>query len=105
MKKHLHSFIVFCATIFATSAMSQNLQLSDDSGILSNGSDIYVVGDSAYGTIMEKKISVKNISSSTISVKVKKMANTGGRLVKKEEQYWKRSIQKQEEAETKVDLW
>lgn len=43
--------------------------------------------------------------SGDFSVKVRKLAKTGGRLVKKEEQYWKRSMQKQEEAETKIDLW
>jgi chemotaxis protein CheD len=39
------------------------------------------------------------------SVYVRKMAKTGGRLVRSEEQYWRKSIQTQEETETQVDLW
>jgi chemotaxis protein CheD len=39
------------------------------------------------------------------SAYVRKMAKTGGRLVKSEEQHWKKSIQTQEETETQVDLW
>ncbi|MCX5814482.1 MAG: chemotaxis protein CheD [Proteobacteria bacterium] len=43
--------------------------------------------------------------SEDFSVNVKKMAKTGGSLIKKEEQYWKKSMQKQEETETQIDLW
>ncbi len=43
--------------------------------------------------------------SGDFSVHVRKMAKTGGRLVKREEQYWERSIRKQEESDTQVDLW
>ncbi|MCX5810587.1 MAG: chemotaxis protein CheD [Proteobacteria bacterium] len=43
--------------------------------------------------------------SGDFSVHVKTMAKTGGSLVKREEQYWKKSIKKQEEAETRIDLW
>ena len=43
--------------------------------------------------------------SGDVSVYVRKMAETGANLVKKEEQYWKKSIQKQEETETQIDLW
>jgi chemotaxis protein CheD len=39
------------------------------------------------------------------SAYVRKMAKTGGRLVESEEQYWRKSIQTQEETETQVDLW
>jgi chemotaxis protein CheD len=39
------------------------------------------------------------------SAYVRKMAKTGGRLVRSEEQYWKKSIRMQEKAETQVDLW
>jgi chemotaxis protein CheD len=39
------------------------------------------------------------------SAYVRRMAKTGGRLVKNEEQYWKKSIQTQEETETQIDLW
>jgi chemotaxis protein CheD len=39
------------------------------------------------------------------SVYVRKMAKTGGRLVRSEEKYWRKSIQTQEETETQVDLW
>lgn len=39
------------------------------------------------------------------SAYVRKMAKTGGRLVEREEQYWRKSIQTQEETETQVDLW
>jgi len=36
---------------------------------------------------------------------VRRMTKTGGNLVKREEQYWKKTIQTQEETETQVDLW
>lgn len=43
--------------------------------------------------------------SEDFSVYVKKMAKANHKLVKREEQYWKKSIQKQEETETQIDLW
>jgi chemotaxis protein CheD len=48
---------------------------------------------------------VINFYSEDFSVYVRKMASTGAKLVKREEQYWKKSIQKQEESETQIDLW
>jgi chemotaxis protein CheD len=43
--------------------------------------------------------------SRDFSVHVRKMAKTGVRLVIREEQYWKKSIKKQEEDKTRIDLW
>jgi chemotaxis protein CheD len=48
---------------------------------------------------------VINFYSEDFSVYVRKMAETGANLVKREEQYWKETMQKQEETETQVDLW
>jgi len=39
------------------------------------------------------------------SVYVRKMAETGSKLIKREEQYWEKTIQKQEETEMQSDLW
>ena len=46
-----------------------------------------------------------NFYSEDFSVYVRKMAETGANLVKREEIYWKETMQKQEETETQVDLW
>ena len=43
--------------------------------------------------------------SGDFSVYVRKMAKKGANVVKREEQYWKKTIQKQEEKETQIDLW
>jgi len=43
--------------------------------------------------------------SGDFSVYVRKMAQTSRSLAKREEQYWKKSIKKQEETETRIDLW
>jgi chemotaxis protein CheD len=48
---------------------------------------------------------VINFYSEDYSVYVKKMVATGNKLVKREEQYREKSIQKQEESETQIDLW
>jgi hypothetical protein len=48
---------------------------------------------------------VIHFHSEDFSVYVRKMAETGASLVKKEEQYWGKTIQKQEETETQIDLW
>jgi chemotaxis protein CheD len=48
---------------------------------------------------------VINFYSADFSVYVRKMVAKGANVVKREEQYWKDSIQKQEETETQVDLW
>ena len=48
---------------------------------------------------------VINFYSEDFSVYVRKMAETGANMLKREEQYWNKSIQKQEEAETQIDLW
>ena len=46
-----------------------------------------------------------NFHSRDYSVYVRKMTATGAKLVKREEKYWKTSLQKQEERETQIDLW
>jgi chemotaxis protein CheD len=43
--------------------------------------------------------------SSNFTVYVRKMAEIDDSLVKREKQYWKKSIQKQEESETQIELW
>jgi chemotaxis protein CheD len=43
--------------------------------------------------------------SSDYSVYVRKMAVTGVKLAKREEQYWMKSLKRQEETETQIDLW
>lgn len=48
---------------------------------------------------------VINFHSADFAVYVRKMPATGAKLVKKEEQYWNKSIQTQEEAETRIELW
>ncbi|MEI7638485.1 MAG: chemotaxis protein CheD [Syntrophus sp. (in: bacteria)] len=48
---------------------------------------------------------VINFYSEDYSVYVKKMVATANKLVKREEQYREKSIQKQEESETQIDLW
>ena len=48
---------------------------------------------------------VINFYSEDYSVYVKKMVTTANKLVKREEQYREKSIQKQEESETQIDLW
>jgi len=39
------------------------------------------------------------------SVYVRKMAATGAGLLKREKRYWERSIKRQEETDTQIDLW
>ena len=48
---------------------------------------------------------VINFYSEDFSVYVRKMVAKGANVVKREEQYWEKSIQKQEETETQIDLW
>lgn len=51
MKKHFHSLIVLCAVIITSSAMSQSLQISYNSGTIPNGTIFHVWGDTLTGTI------------------------------------------------------
>jgi len=48
---------------------------------------------------------VINFYSEDFSVYVRKMVAKSVSVVKREEQYWEKSIQKQEESETQIDLW
>ena len=48
---------------------------------------------------------VINFYSEDFSVDVRKMIARGANVVKKEEQYWKKSVRRQEGAETQIDLW
>ena len=43
--------------------------------------------------------------SEDFSVYVRKMTKTDNKLVKREQHYWKKTLQKQEETETQIDLW
>ena len=47
---------------------------------------------------------VIHFHSVDFSVYVRKMSKTDNKLVKREEHYWKKTLQKQEEASTQVDL-
>jgi chemotaxis protein CheD len=48
---------------------------------------------------------VINFYSEDFSVYVRKMVVKGAKVIKREEQYWKKSIQEQEQTETQIDLW
>jgi len=48
---------------------------------------------------------VINFYSEDFSVYVRKVVAKSVSVVKREEQYWEKSIQKQEESETQIDLW
>jgi len=73
MKGHIHSLLMLCAVIIATSAMSQSFQLSDTSGILPNGSDVYVSGDTSISNTLTKGLTLRNISGGDVSVIVRKI--------------------------------
>ena len=74
LKKHLVPTIIFCLTSAITFA--QSLQISDESGIVPNGTELYVWGDSGLATLIKKELDVRNISGGTIDVKVKKIETT-----------------------------
>ena len=67
------TLFVLCTFFYASNTMSQSLQLSDASGPLANGTDVYMWGDTITGTLMVKEIDVKNISAGTVTVKTKKI--------------------------------
>jgi len=69
--KKLVLIIIFCANVFASTLMSQSIQLSDNSGIVANGKNYYVNDTLTSMTI--DGISVKNISSNTVKLKSKKI--------------------------------
>ena len=48
---------------------------------------------------------VIHFHSGDFSVYVRKMSKTDNKLVKREEHYWKKTLQKQEETSMQVDLW
>jgi chemotaxis protein CheD len=48
---------------------------------------------------------VINFYSEDFSVHVRKMVAKSTNVVKREEEYWNKSIQKQEETKTQIDLW
>ena len=76
MKKLFYSSIIFCVMILTSSVMSQSMQIWDNSGIVPNGTAIYLWGDSSYLSTLICELQVKNISSGTVSAKVKKIENT-----------------------------
>jgi len=65
-------FIIICEFCFS-SIMSQSLQVLDGTTPVTNGSIYYVWGDSLTGTKMSLKLNLKNISSSTVGVRSKKI--------------------------------
>jgi chemotaxis protein CheD len=64
------------------------------------GEKIPLVSSDLGGTVGR----VIHFSSEDFSVYVKKMARTS-KLVKREEHYWKKTLSKQENTKTQVDLW
>ena len=75
MKIFLQVLTFFCSGLIASLAMSQSIQLSDGTGILPNGKDIYIWGDTSIGTATHG-IHIKNISTNTINVKCKKIEDS-----------------------------
>jgi hypothetical protein len=73
MKKLFYFLLIFCAGIFTSAVRSQSLQLLDWLGNDRSGAIIYVWGDSTNGSKIQFKLKVKNISSSSISIKSKKI--------------------------------
>jgi len=65
------------------------------------GEKIPLVSSDLGGTVGR----VIHFHSANFSVYVKKMRKPDEKLVKREEHYWKKTLQKQEEAKTQVDLW
>ena len=65
------------------------------------GEKIPLVSSDLGGTVGR----VIHFHSADFSVYVKKMRKTDDELVKREQQYWKTTIQRQEQTETQVDLW
>ncbi|PKP02384.1 MAG: hypothetical protein CVU11_12055 [Bacteroidetes bacterium HGW-Bacteroidetes-6] len=71
MKKSI--FIISILAVFAfSSALAQNLTISDASGVLAPNAYIYVWGDSGTYTTIEAHLSVTNNSVSNLDVKLKK---------------------------------
>lgn len=66
-----------------------------------NNEKIPLVSSDLGGTVGR----VINFYSEDFSVYVRKMVANGANVVQREEQYWQRTIQKQEESETQIELW
>jgi hypothetical protein len=75
MKKNL-LFTLSVMFLLSTAAKSQSLQISDNSGTLANGTILHVWGDSSYLNIMKVYLTVKNISTGSVTVKSKKIENS-----------------------------
>jgi hypothetical protein len=56
--------------------MSQSLQISNGSGTLTNGAELYVYGDSGSATIMDISLSITNISCGTVTAKAKEIPDS-----------------------------
>jgi hypothetical protein len=52
------------------------LQISNSTGTLANGTELYIWGDSASTTVMDVNLSVKNISTGTVNVKAKEIPSS-----------------------------
>lgn len=73
MKKIICFILVLYTCIFTSVVMSQSLQISNGSGTLTNGTELYVYGDSGSATIIYSYLSVTNISTGTVTVKAKEI--------------------------------
>ena len=75
MKKFLHFLPILCACLLTSFTMAQSIQLSTDSGIVSNGYVFNVWGDTGQA-ITFASIHIKNISTRKIGVKAKKIEDS-----------------------------
>jgi hypothetical protein len=75
MKRTLLLITIICAGIFATNVMSQSIQLCDKSGNNITNGTVYHIWDTL--TLMNfEEVNIKNISSSLINTKCKKIENS-----------------------------
>lgn len=73
--KNLLQFTMLLFCYFTVSkGISQSLQIYDKSGnSLSNGSSLYISGDTTTGNLIIQYLDIKNISSNTVTIKSKKI--------------------------------
>src|SRR5271157_5614515 len=77
MKKIIRFIPLLYSCIFASFVMSQSLEITTGSGkIIPNDTTIYINGDTSSGSSLDIYAIVKNISSSTVTVKAKEIANS-----------------------------
>jgi len=73
MKKQFYILFIICAVLLSAITKSQSLQLYDVSGNVPNGTIFHIWGDTITGNIIKKVVGVKNISTSAVTVDLKKI--------------------------------